>query len=392
MGDSLNQYLSKLNNYIGVFIMGNKSYLLLSGVLLLSILFWSACNNPGSSLEESVEPYLELESIEEASSTTVTVNKGETHGLDSFFAFDLSNIKPNGFVSNGLKEGWCLEWNKPLDSNNGVQTDVKMFNTHGSASWKPANYLMNIKDDLQSVDPELTYREIQVALWSLIEVPAFNIDKALQDGTMPSRMLTNGSPNFNVEKTKGIIDKVRNECDDFVYKTGTPVIVYSNMASEYQDGGFVTGETAWAFSRNPTDGSVNSSISKEFCGNNNLGINKWGWTNGPFVTGDSGSFDIIAGAGQCDLSNGELVGTFAYEYKQNGEFEYTLDLTVDNDYIDLHLYVGSTELPLENGSFTAAPGQFPYNVSISSGIGQTSNTLSQTFSGDIYIAVHLGPL
>ena len=362
--------------------MGNKSYLILSGVLLLSILFWSACNNPGSSLEESVEPYLELESIEEASSTTVTVNKGETYGLDSFFAFDLSNIKPNGIVSNGLKEGWCLEWNKPLDSNNGVQTDVKMFNTHGSDSWKPANYLMNIKDDLQSVDPELTYREIQVALWSLIEVPAFNIDKALQDGTMPSRMLTNGSPNFNVEKTKGIVNKVRNEVDDFVYKPGTPVIVYSNTASDDQDMGSVSGGTAWAYSPN-SDGSVNSNISTEFCNNSAINGNNWGWVNGTYSESTNEVIlNVIAGAGGCDLDKGTYVGTFSFTY-ENGELDYTLDLTVDNDFKELQIYASTAMLS------SNAPGLFPTKIDLDSDINPTTGKITG-LSGSIYIAVHLG--
>lgn len=368
--------------------MGNKSYLLLSGVLLLSIFFLSACNNPGSSLEESVKPYLELESIEEASSTTVTVNKGSARGLDSFFAFDLSNIKPNGFVNNGLKEGWCLEWDKPLDSNNGVQTEVEMYNTHGSNSWKPANYLMNIKNALQSNDPELTYREIQVALWSLIEVPAFNIDKALQDGTMPSRMMTNGSPNFNVEKTKGIVNKVRNEVDDFVYKSGTPVIVYSNMSSEYQDGGFVTGETAWAYAPN-LDGSVKSSISTKFCDDSNFQGNNWGWTNGKFSEGDSGTFDVIAGAGRCDISKGVIVGTFSFTY-ENGNLNYTLILTVDNDFKEVQIFAGNDLLPKKNnGKYNTAPGQLGYKKNIDGGIITVTGQLSG-LSNDIYIAVHLG--
>ena len=529
--------------------MGNKSYLILSGVLLLSILFWSACNNPGSSLEESVKPYLELQAVDGASNVTMTVNRGAAKGLDSYFAVDFTNFDSNGIVSEGLKEGWCLDYQRAIDQNNDVHEGIKMFNTFGSENWKPANYLMNIKDELKQNDPSITYKEIQVALWSLIEKPSFNIDKALSEGTMPSRLMTNGSPNFSIEKTKGIINKVRNEVDDFVYKIGTPVIVYSNTAHDDQDVGYVSGETAWAFVPKD-DGSVDLSPagkSLEFCGENGLGIQKWGWTNGPFsnnilvngdfsdalnswepyvagiagvdatvaetndeasITGISGAgstvwhvqlnqiltaeqisslevgesytisfdarssvdgrpvdiffgqnedpftevnrtsftinttmdsysttfvvgetfsamklgfemglsnedvfidnvvmskevssatFDIYAGAGSCDLSNGTYVGTFEFDYYRDGngdgKFDYTLDLTVDNDYTELHLYVGSTELPLDNNnSFTAAPGQFPYNVTIPSGIGVTSATLSETFQGDIYIAVHLGPL
>ena len=221
--------------------MGNKSYLILSGILLLSILFWSACNNPGSSLEESVKPYLELQAVDGASNVTVTVNRGAAKGLDSYFAVDFTNFESNGIISEGLTEGWCLDYQKPIDQNNDVHEGIKMFNTFGSENWKPANYLMNIKNELKQNDPSLTYKEIQVALWSLIEVPAFNIDKVLAEGSMPSRLMTNGTPNFNIEKTKGIINKVRNEVDDFVYKPGTPVIVYSNtIVDDHQDMGTVT--------------------------------------------------------------------------------------------------------------------------------------------------------
>lgn len=41
-------------------------------------------------------------------------------------------------------------------------------------------------------------------------------------------------------------------------------------------------------------------------------FNRWGWTNGPLAAG-SYSFDIYAGAGQCDLTKGTLVGTLNVE-------------------------------------------------------------------------------
>lgn len=360
--------------------MGNKSYLILSGVLFLSILFWSACNNPGSSLEESVKPYLELQSVDGASNVTMTVNRGTSQGLDSYFALDFTNFESKGLIKEGITEGWCLDYQKAIDQNNDVHEGIKMFNTFGSENWKPANYLMNIKDELKNNDPSITYKEIQVALWSLIEKPSFNIDKALSEGSMPSRLMTNGTPNFNVEKTKGIINKVRNEVDDFVYKPGTPVIVYSNTAADDQDTGFVSGETAWAFASD--DGSVNSSISTEFCDNNAISGNNWGWVNGTFLPGDSGTFDVIAGAGGCDINNGTLVGTFTFTYAV-GELNFTLDLTEDNDFTELQIYASNQMLT------SSAPGGFGYNEDIDGGISSFSDEIDG-LSDAIYIAVHLG--
>ena len=212
-------------------------------LLLASALYFTACQDSvNPSLEESVAPYLELEAIEGASNTTVTVNRGAAHGLDSYFSLDLSNFETNGLIGEGVTEGWCLEWNKPIRQNNDVHDGVELFNTFGSDTWKGPNYLMTIKNELKASDPELTYKEIQVALWSLIEEPAFNIDKVLQDGRMPSRLMTNGQPNFDVDKTKQIVNRVRNEVKAYTYEPGGPVLVFALTGGSDQNVGGVTGE------------------------------------------------------------------------------------------------------------------------------------------------------
>jgi len=229
--------------------MGKHSFLSLMGFLLLSFMYLSACENPGNSLEESVAPYLELDAIAEASNTTITVNRGQTVGLDSYFAFDISNVNDNKFVREGLTEGWCLEWNKPISQNNDVHRGIELYSTYGSQTWKSANYLMNIKNELKANDPSITYKEIQVALWSLIETPEFNLDKVLANNKMPSRLMTNGQPNFNVSKTKGIINKVRSESADFNYGFGSEFFVFARTGEKLQNGGHTStkcGETAWS--------------------------------------------------------------------------------------------------------------------------------------------------
>ena len=316
-------------------------------------------------------------------------------GMDSYFAVDMMNFDSDGFITEGLKEAWCLDYQKPIDQNNDVHTGIKMFNTFGSDNWKPANYLMNIKDDLKAADPSLTYKEIQVALWSLIEVPSFNIDKAISEGSMPSRMMTNGSPNFSVEKTKGIINKVRNEVDDFVYEPGTPVIVYSNTAHNDQDMGIVLSGSAWGISQD--SGSVNNFCKEKWT--NLLDEEeempaKWGWSNGTYNSGDEDTFDIYVGASHCDPDNGDFVGTF--NFKINGSnLSYTLNLTKNNNLANLHLHVGNEILPRNGGGkngkgkLSGAPGKFGYTRSLDGGIKQYTNTISIA-TGEVYISLHLG--
>lgn len=212
--------------------------------MLLMLFALSSCDNSmNTDIEKSLSPYLELEAIDEASNTTLTIRKGEAAGLDSYFAFDVSNIESNGIISEGLVEGWCLEWDKPIASNNDQHDGVEAYSTFGSEKWKPVNYLMSIKNQLKRNDPSLTYREIQVAIWSLIDVPRFNLDEVLATGRMPSRLIKNGQPNFSVTKVKEIVDHVRSNADAYTYSEKSPYMVFARTDDNSQNGGFVPCES-----------------------------------------------------------------------------------------------------------------------------------------------------
>lgn len=210
--------------------------------LLAAILFYSAAceSTVNNNFEESLAPYLELEAIQGASNTTITIRKGDSVGMESYFAFDVSNISNNAIVKEGLKEGWCLEWHKPIGSNGDIHRGIDTYSTYGSETWKPLNYLLSIKNQLKAEDPSLTYKEIQVSIWSLIEEPRFDLDQVMASGNMPSRMLTNGQPNFSIEKVKAIIKKVRLESSNYTYSASTPYLIYAHTNDNSQNGGFLT--------------------------------------------------------------------------------------------------------------------------------------------------------
>ena len=88
----------------------------------------------------------------------------------------------------------------------------------------------------------------------------------------------------------------------------------------------------------------------------NFGFSNWGWTNGPLDPGEY-SFDMMAGAGQCDLNKGTFVGTLTIEY--DGA-EVTVTYTMNEGYYldETHLYVDCVPIPNHNGRLTVAPGQY----------------------------------
>jgi len=108
--------------------------------------------------------------------------------------------------------------------------------------------------------------------------------------------------------------------------------------------------------------------------------NNWGWSNGPISDPSSYSWDIYAGAGQCDISKGTLVGTLDVDYS-GGTCTVTYNIDGDFTLDETHLYVGNDILAKDKkGNWTTAPGQFPYS-------GETSFTIDG-LSGEIYVVAH----
>jgi len=115
-------------------------------------------------------------------------------------------------------------------------------------------------------------------------------------------------------------------------------------------------------------------------------FNNWGWTNGPLSEGNYYSFDIFAGAGQCDISKGTKVGVLSVDYS-GGEATITYAMDQGFSLSEVHLYAGNDPLP-KNGRdmYTVAPGQFPI-------VNENPDNLEHSvtiddLSGKIYIVAH----
>ncbi len=143
---------------------------------------------------------------------------------------------------------------------------------------------------------------------------------------------------------------------------------------ESEDGGC---ETLFAF------GSDNPST----CFMDN-GSSRWGWTIGP-LEGGYYTFELYAGAGQCETVKGTSVGTLSVDFDADtgiAEVVYTMaDGFVLNE---THLYVGSDPYPLDNnGNPTVSPGQFPNKNDELNEASGDSYTVSD-LSGPIYVIAH----
>ncbi len=119
--------------------------------------------------------------------------------------------------------------------------------------------------------------------------------------------------------------------------------------------------------------------------------NRWGWRNGPLSVGEY-EFDIYAGAGQCDISKGALVGTLNVNYTGD---DIVVTYNMDEGYAmsETHLYVGCDPYPTgPNGKHTLAPGQYGNQHSLDNATSDEFvldiGELECTPEGDIYIIAH----
>jgi len=193
----------------------------------------AACSNPTSNdggLEDSLDPVEDVTPITGAQNTTMNVNRGP----DSYFVLGFSSVESNDVIADGMVgEGWCIDWEKPIDSNDGSYSNIPLYSTFNVESWNPLNYLFNIKEGLMNDDPELTYREIQLVVWSLRGHPEFNLEQVELE-SLPSRMRTDGEANFSYEKVNEILEIVENNYQDFEFVEGTKYAVIAETPADVQ--------------------------------------------------------------------------------------------------------------------------------------------------------------
>lgn len=178
------------------------------------------------------------------------------------------------------------------------------------------------------------------------------------------------------------------------YGEGTRLVSKGNWATWFsltlkcQDTQPETCETAWAYGGSAATCFLSIDENNDGQGD----FNRWGWTN-PVSAPASGSttstFELWAGAGQCDRSKGTLVGTVTVVY-DGSTATVTYAASTGFTFDETHLYAGSALLPsVCNGSgceFTVAPGQLGNLHDLTSASSDSYSIGS--LSGNIHVAAH----
>lgn len=356
--------------------------------ILMGILFaFSACKpSTDTGIEESFREIKKVTPISGVDIESMEINKKDNQ--DNFLTVQLND---------GVeREAWCIEWNE--EQAFGIQNGASLYSTSSHEDWKELNYFMSIKDDLRADDPELTAREIQVIIWSLIDNPSFDVDKISEYEEIDPRIYKDGQPLFDVQKVKDIVSRVKTDLASLKNKKknsrkpGLTVIENDGQTI------ITTNETAYAVKTQTVNGQTIADNNYSSCFDEEIlpgvSFNKWGWTNGK-LSDSSGdlTYDIYAGAGQCDLNKGTPVGELIVNYS-NGTLTVTYKMTESGftgslyTLTETHLYAGSEPYASNkgNGKPTVAPGQY--------GNKENHNDITEYtyeingLSGDIYFIAH----
>ncbi len=221
-------------NYRGTPNMNISSKLYLT-LLLIFTIGTISCNKVTTGntaeIDESLEPIEAVVPVESGENVSLTVNRNADK---AYFDLKFENIQSNSIISNGEWNGWCIDVFKPLNSNGGVYNNVELFSTDLVEQWLPVNYLLNIQDELLANDEDLTWREIQLAIWSLRAYPAFNLDDvAITE--LPSSFHEDGEPLFSYEKVENILPLVESGYQEFDYtQSGTKYAVVAALPVDVQ--------------------------------------------------------------------------------------------------------------------------------------------------------------
>ncbi len=95
----------------------------------------------------------------------------------AYFDVNLSNIEVDSEIQDGRYLGWCAHWSAPISTNGEVYEGVRVYSTLGDQNWNKLNYLLNHREEFMNTIEGVTYKEIQAAIWELIEFKEFDVNE-----------------------------------------------------------------------------------------------------------------------------------------------------------------------------------------------------------------------
>lgn len=169
-----------------------------------------ACQSSNSvdGLEQSLSDIPDLNLIEGAEQVVATVNKDRK---TSNFTINIEGMEETSGIEAGEYAAFCALWDTPINSSNGSYGNVSLHDIKGEAYWQGVNYLVNNVDRYFEENDDLTWLEVQIALWSIMDHKKFDMN-TIPRNELPSYVRDGG---FNQDLIDSILNDVTENKDTF---------------------------------------------------------------------------------------------------------------------------------------------------------------------------------
>ena len=210
------------------------------GMAMLGLVFTACESDSPISLEESLRDTPNVQLKEGATNVGIKVN---TDYKRSYYKMELSNLLPESNMSDGTYAAWCVLYDTPIAANATEYGGVKIYDTAGDPSFQKVRYLINNKDRFMN-DLGADWKDIQVAIWSVLDFPKFDYAKNLD--RMPPEFKDNGTPTFNSENVDFMVSATLEAASEEVEVTENCEVYLLETQKDVQNGIVEKCETAMA--------------------------------------------------------------------------------------------------------------------------------------------------
>jgi hypothetical protein len=203
-------------------------------ILFLFLIGCDQGENPVQSFRDVVDKIPNLQPIEGAQNVSKTV---KTNFDDSYFTIEIRNVAPGAAIQDGVYNGWCLQMEVPISTD--IETHGhQIFSTQNDGKYNYINYLLNKRSSYNESYANLTWREVQVAIWTILETSDFNLGRI--ESRIPSSV-----DGYNTDLVNVILGDVQKNGWRYKPQVGHIKLNYINNENE-QDTGYEQCETAWS--------------------------------------------------------------------------------------------------------------------------------------------------
>ena len=201
------------------------TYLLSLFFLVFIFVSCDTDENPVGTLEEAVERIPDIDLIAGAYNATKEVRYDRNYSL---FQVTLTNTGNSERIKDGTYYAWCLQLGIPIDMNEQLD-NVRLYSTDRDKLLNKLSYIVNNRDDYEQAYPGLSWKDIQVAFWVILETKDMRLDGIVD-------FLPSSVEGYNTDYVHNILNDVKQNGNNFKPGFGDTHIIMTSAENQQDTG------------------------------------------------------------------------------------------------------------------------------------------------------------